>query len=320
MLRHWIRSEACDKLGEKFNARFALRQWSGAVAAYKFERHALHTAASERIAKMGRGYVYGKRFEGLVYEYRMAKRIQEQVRIYMAKSILAYHLERRNASRNIQRVYRAGMRREVIRAWNRHELLSHAYANAARLLIKHNRGARKIKALITTEALIAKHDAAGDSAIHRAARGVGDQAVFACIKHLNLAADAYNDAGSTPLHIIGLDLEPPQRIMGAQKLARSLRKKEALDQKEEREIFLACERMGNPYKNKAERLEELKESGNYVSPEPSPREAERPPTRDLLYGEDRGRMSSQSCTPGASRTCPSRATKNATTPTPITKN
>ena len=288
VLRHWIRSEACDKLGEKFNARFALRQWSGAVAAYKFERHALHTAASERIAKMGRGYVYGKRFEGLVYEYRMAKRIQGQVRIYMAKSILAYHLERRNASRNIQRVYRAGMRREVIRAWNRHELLSHAYANAARLLIKHNRGARKIKALITTEALIAKHDAAGDSAIHRAARGVGDQAVFACIKHLNLAADAYNDAGSTPLHIIGLDLEPPQRIMGAQKLARSLRKKEALDQKEEREIFLACERMGNPYKNKAERLEELKESGNYVSPEPSPREAERPPTRDLLYGEDRG--------------------------------
>ena len=59
---------------------------------------------------------------------------------------------------------------------------------------------------------------------------------------------------------------------------------------EEREIYLACERMGTTYKNKAERIEEAKNNGTYDSPEPSPREefGSRPPTRDLLYGEDRG--------------------------------
>ena len=40
----------------------------------------------------------------------------------------------------------------------------------------------------------------------------------------------------------------------------------------------------------AERIEEAKNNGTYDSPEPSPREefGSRPPTRDLLYGEDRG--------------------------------
>ena len=167
----------------------------------------------------------------------MAKRIQNSlVRIALAKSVFSYKLARRNAARDIQRVYRGGCRRDVIREWNRHELLAHAYANAARLLIKHNRGARKIRSLRTTEALITKHEKDGDSAIHRAARGIGDQSVYACIKHLNLAADAYNDAGSAPLHIIGLDLDPPLRIARIKKRERRKAKEAALEAAEEREI------------------------------------------------------------------------------------
>ena len=207
VLKHWIRSDKCDKLGQRFNCSIAFRQWGIAIDAYKFERHVLHTAASERIAKVGRRYVYAQRFKGKVHIYSMAKRIQNSlVRIALAKSVFSYKLARRNAARDIQRVYRGGCRRDVIREWNRHELLAHAYANAARLLIKHNRGARKIQSLRTTEALITKHEKDGDSAIHRAARGIGDQSVYACIKHLNLAADAYNDAGSAPLahHRVGL--------------------------------------------------------------------------------------------------------------------
>ena len=62
------------------------------------------------------------------------------VRIALAKSVFSYKSRRRGSRR--QRVYRGGCRRDVIREWNRHELLAHAYANAARLLIKHNRGAQ----------------------------------------------------------------------------------------------------------------------------------------------------------------------------------
>ena len=61
VLKHWIRSDKCDKLGQRFNCSIAFRQWGIAIDAYKFERHVLHTAASERIAKVGRRYVYAQR-------------------------------------------------------------------------------------------------------------------------------------------------------------------------------------------------------------------------------------------------------------------
>ena len=103
VLKHWIRSDKCDKLGQRFNCSIAFRQWGIAIDAYKFERHVLHTAASERIAKVGRRYVYAQRFKGKVHIYRMAKRIQNSlVRIALAKSVFSYKLERRNAARDIR--------------------------------------------------------------------------------------------------------------------------------------------------------------------------------------------------------------------------
>ena len=69
-------------------------------------------------------------------------------------------------------------------------------------------------------------------------------------------------------------------------------KEAALEAAEEREIYLACERMGTTYKNKAERIEEAKNNGTYDSPEPSPREC---PNR----GESRAPLSSARAAPEA---------------------
>ena len=217
----------------------------------------------------------------------MAKRIQNSlVRIALAKSVFSYKLARRNAARDIQRVYRGGCRRDVIREWNRHELLAHAYANAARLLIKHNRGARKIRSLRTAGALITKHEKDGDSAIHRAARGIGDQSVYACIKHLNLAADAITTREARR-YIIGLDLDPPLRIA-------RIKKREEKGEggraggRQEREIYLACERMGTVYKNKANASKRPRTTAPTTRPSRRRgKSSARDRRREICYGEDR---------------------------------
>ena len=104
------------------------------------------------------------------------------------------------------------------------------------------------------------------------------------------SCDAYNDA-ERALHIIGLDLDPPSGSLASRKRRRKA-KEAALEAAEEREIYLACERMGTVYKNKAERIEEAKNNGTYDSPEPSPREefGSRPPTRSVVRRGPRLRL------------------------------
>ena len=187
---HWGRVAHCERMGAYLVMKRTFPTWKENVEALALEREITRRVASERIARVVRGNITRWRFLVVLRKNRMARRIQSSLaRIHLAKGVAREKRTRQDAVTRVQKMRRANVRRQKIRAWNAHELLAAAYANTAKMLVKHHRAAKRVRSLADTDALVVKGPA-GDSAIHRAARGVGEHSVLACFRNLGLAADA----------------------------------------------------------------------------------------------------------------------------------
>ena len=189
-----------------------------------------------------RGRLQRKAYRRVVRRHHAARLVQNTlVRKYLARNDFTRRVHATWAAREVQRWLRGVRGRERLRAWNRHELLAAAYADTAKVLVKRQRAALRVRSLASTHALTTKHAAQGDLAIHRAARGVGPHAVASCIGALGMAADCYNDGGSAPLHLVGFDLDPPARIVRIREKEREKQRLWEQEQKADRAAALEAE-------------------------------------------------------------------------------
>ncbi|KAH8049346.1 hypothetical protein JL721_11711 [Aureococcus anophagefferens] len=239
VFRHWRRCARAEALGKACLLRRVYPHWRAFVDAQVAENDALRTWAADKIRLVVRGRLQRKAYRRVVRRHHAARLVQNTlVRKYLARNDFTRRVHATWAARGPAVAPASG---RGLRAWNRHELLAAAYADTAKVLVKRQRAALRVRSLASTHALTTKHPAQGDLAIHRPARGVGPHAVASCIGALGMAADCYNDGGSAPLHLVGFDLDPPARIVRIREKEREKQRLWEQEQKADRAAALEAE-------------------------------------------------------------------------------
>lgn len=192
----------------KSRRRKSFKAWSSWARKRMVER-AEYAAGDALLRRLLHGFAIRQRFLRLLQPHRAARSLQTRLaRPYLAR-------RRANSLRELlvaviftQRWYRGKLGRRQARAENAEQLLIAAFADDSDALIRRHTAAVTLPALASTSATVMRHSAAGDFALHKAARGASLRAAATCLETLGIGADWRNDDGRTALHVVGEALEP----------------------------------------------------------------------------------------------------------------